>query len=169
LKAPATAYRPHNPLWSHSPLSGVGAARHGGRFNRIGLPALYLSVNYETAVLEASQGFKNKMQPLTIVQYEVDCDDIVDLTDSAERKRWNISPAELACGWQVLALTGLPVPTWELADRMRKRGCAGIQVRSFAPGATKKNVNLVLWKWRRPPHKVVVIDDEERLPKPPLA
>ena len=36
-------YRAHNPEWSWTPLSGEGARRHGGRFNRRGVPALYLA------------------------------------------------------------------------------------------------------------------------------
>lgn len=168
MKAPPTAFRAHNPLWSHSPVSGDGAARHGGRFNRLGQPALYLSVRYETAVLEASQGFRHKMQPLTIVQYDVDCDDIVDLTDPAERRAWNAPPRLLGSAWLALARAGATAPTWELAERMRKSGAAGILVRSFAPGATLRDVNLVLWRWgNRRPHKVVAIDDEGRLPPPP--
>ena len=40
-------YRAHNPMWSFSPLSGAGAAIHGGRFNSKGMPALYLSLSIE--------------------------------------------------------------------------------------------------------------------------
>ena len=43
LDAGTPLFRAHNPLWSFQPLSGAGAARAGGRFNRIGTPALYLS------------------------------------------------------------------------------------------------------------------------------
>lgn len=140
---------------------------HGGRFNRIGLPALYLSLRYETAVLEAAQGFPLKMQPLTIVQYELDCDDIVDLTDPAERQTWAVRPAALRCAWELLAKTGQPVPSWELADRLISNRVAGILVRSYAPNAGVRDINLVLWRWsRRRPHRVVAIDDEGRLPSP---
>lgn len=164
MKAPATAFRAHNPLWAHDPESGDGAARHGGRFNPPGTPALYLSLTYETAVLEASQGFKNKMQPLTIVQYEIDCDDIIDLTDSAERQRLGVAERDIGCSWLLLALRGARVPSWQVAERLKSEGIAGILVRSFAPGATRANVNLVLWRWsRRRPHRVRAIDDEGRL------
>ena len=46
-------YRAHNPVWSREPLSGEGAARFGGRFNRIGRIALYTSLAPETALREA--------------------------------------------------------------------------------------------------------------------
>jgi hypothetical protein len=41
-----------------------------------------------------------------------------------------------------------------------------IIVPSFAARATACDANLVFWKWAAvPPHKVVVIDDERRLPR----
>lgn len=164
MKAPDTAFRAHNPLWSHRPTSGEGAARHGGRFNRIGWPALYLSLRYETAVLEAAQGFAKKLQPLTIVQYEIDCEDVVDLTQRPEQTKWKASLAMLTCPWLALAEAGQAVPTWDLAERMRTVGVAGIMVPSFAPGAGRADRNLVLWKWgSRRPHRVLAIDDENRL------
>lgn len=43
-------YRILTPSWAHSPTSGAGAARKGGRFNRAGLEALYLSQSEETAL-----------------------------------------------------------------------------------------------------------------------
>jgi len=36
-------YRAHTPRWSFAPLSGAGAAVQGGRFNRKGIEALYLT------------------------------------------------------------------------------------------------------------------------------
>nr|WP_245682169.1 RES domain-containing protein [Halomonas gudaonensis] len=39
----------HVPRWAYAPTSGAGAAEHGGRLNRPGLPALYLA-------LEATDG-----------------------------------------------------------------------------------------------------------------
>ncbi len=50
-------YRAHNPVWSREPLSGEGAARFGGRFNRIGRIALYTSLAPETALREVNRRF----------------------------------------------------------------------------------------------------------------
>jgi RES domain-containing protein len=50
-----TAYRMHVPKWAVAPTSGAGAGRHGGRANRIGLNALYLALDVNTAVLEYQQ------------------------------------------------------------------------------------------------------------------
>ena len=66
-------FRAHNPRWAFTPVSGEGARRYGGRFNRPGLPALYTSLSLETAWLEAQQGFPFKAQPMTICAYRVDC------------------------------------------------------------------------------------------------
>ena len=47
-------YRAHDPRWSWPPASGEGARLHGGRFNRVGVPAFYASVSPVTAIREAS-------------------------------------------------------------------------------------------------------------------
>ena len=44
------AYRVHQPKWAMAPASGAGAAKHGGRVNRPGVAALYLSLDTETAI-----------------------------------------------------------------------------------------------------------------------
>jgi RES domain-containing protein len=166
LRFRGVVYRAHNPRWAFGPLSGEGAARTGGRFNRVGTPALYTSLSIEAAVREASQGFPRKLDPLTLVSYEVDCKDIADLVSASEQTRLNLSPAELGCPWKLLAHEGRPVPSWEVADRLMAAGHAGILMRSFAPGATEVDTNLVLWRWGdRPPHRVTLHDPERRLPR----
>ena len=80
MRLQGTVWRAHNPRWSFAPESGDGAALHGGRFNRIGSRALYTSRRFETAWLEAQQGFAFKAQPLTLCAYEVDCEDLADLS-----------------------------------------------------------------------------------------
>ena len=39
-----TLFRAHTPQWASRPTSGAGAAAKGGRFNREGIEALYLSL-----------------------------------------------------------------------------------------------------------------------------
>ena len=51
----SAAYRVHQPKWSISPTSGAGAGIHGGRANRPGINALYLSLKLETALAEYRQ------------------------------------------------------------------------------------------------------------------
>ncbi len=159
-------YRAHNPRWSWSPLSGEGARINGGRFNPKGVAALYLSLDWGTAVIEANQGFSFRIPPLTIVSYDVDSRDVADLSASNGLKRHGATRSELACAWKLLAETGEKVPSWTLAERLRAKGLAGIIVPSFAPGAGAAARNLVLWRWgAAPPHKVTVFDPQGRLPR----
>lgn len=159
-------YRGHNPRWSFDPTSGDGAEIHGGRFNPKGTAALYTSTRPETAWLEAQQGFPYKTQPLTLCTYEVESADILDLTDPPTRNAVGTSLAELGCAWEEMASRGEPPPSWRIAERLIKAGCAGIMVPSFAHGATGRDINVIFWDWTEtPPHKIRVVDDEDRLPK----
>lgn len=158
------AYRAHNPKWSWSPASGEGARLHGGRFNAKGVPALYLSLATSTAILEASQGFGKRFPPLTLVTYDVDCSDIIDLTRRGALKTFKATAAELACDWMLRAASGQDVPSWVLSARLMADGVAGIIVPSFAGGALSDDRNLVLWHWSEDlPHSVRVFDPERRL------
>lgn len=155
-------------MWSYDPLSGNGAKKHGGRFNRPGCAALYLSLDPTTAWMEAQQGFPFKPQPMTLVAYEIDCAKIADLNDERLLKSMNCSIQELGCAWEDQATQNLEPPTWRLAEQLRALDVAGLLVRSFAFGCTSKNQNLVLWHWSESePSDVRVIDDFGRLPKTP--
>jgi RES domain-containing protein len=166
LRLRTTVYRAHNPKWAFAPESGEGAALTGGRFNPRGVKALYTSLRFETAWLEAQQAFPFKAQPLTLCAYGVDCEDVLDLTDPATLTAQDIPPSDLACAWKELETRGIRPPTWVLADRLIRNGTAGIVVRSYASGATPDDTNAIFWAWAPvPPHQVRVIDDEHRLPK----
>ena len=157
------AYRAHNPRWSWSPLSGEGARINGGRFNPKGVAALYLSLDWGTAVIEANQGFSFRFPPLTIVAYDVDCSNIADLSRAKGLKGHRVRRAQLGCAWKLLAETGKEVPSWTLAERLRTKGHAGIIVPSFAPGAGATARN---WCWGDTlPYKVTIFDPQRRLPR----
>lgn len=165
-----TVYRAHNPRWAFSPLSGDGAARYGGRFNPTGLPALYTSLRMETAWLEAQQGFAFKVQPMTICAYEIDCEDVTDLTDPETLAGFSLKPSALSCAWEDIASRGKTPPSWALARQLVAQGTAAIIVPSFAPGAIEGARNLVFYQWSDAlPHQVCVIDDDMRLPKSPAS
>jgi RES domain-containing protein len=124
----------------------------------------------ETAWLEAQQGFAFKAQPMTLCGYDVDCADLADLTDPGACAALGITPEDLSCPWEFLVAMGLVPPSWTVADRLLASGHSGIQVRSFAPGATGRDINVVFWDWARiPPHQVRIIDDERRLPRNDLS
>lgn len=159
-------YRAHNPRWAYAPTSGEGAARHGGRFNRPGVPALYTSLDPKTAWMEAQQGMPFKAQPMTLVAYRVDCECIPDLTAPGTLTDLEVSGSLLACPWEDLADRGETPPTWRLADELIGRGAQGILVPSYAPGTTPAERNLVIWSWSdAPPCRVEAIDDLARLPQ----
>jgi RES domain-containing protein len=166
LRLTGLVYRAHNPRWSFAPHSGDGAARYGGRFNPLGVPALYTSRRMETAWLEAQQGLPFKAQPLTMCAYEVDCSDIADLSEEHGRSAFGAAMADLICAWEDLADRRVQPPSWPFAKRLIEQGLAGIIVPSFAPGAGSADRNVVFWRWSDVvPHKVLVIDDEARLPR----
>ncbi len=159
-------FRGHDPAWSFSPLSGGGAAITCGRFNRKGEPTLYLSLDVMTAIGECTQRFSQRLQPLTMCEYDIDCEGIADLGDDAGCASLGIDPADLACGWLACLRAGRQAPSWQVADRLKAAGHNGMLVRSFVPGATARNINLVLWRWGADlPHQVRVFDPDRRLPK----
>lgn len=159
-------YRGHNPRWAFDPESGDGACRHGGRFNPAGTTCLYTSTTPETAWLEAQQAFPFKAQPLTLCEYTVDCQEILDLTDADVRAASGVQLDDMSCAWEDLADMGKTPPSWIIAEKLIAEKCAGIMTPSFATGADTNNINVVFWRWsRRKPHLVRVVDDHGRLPK----
>ena len=130
------------------------------------MPALYLALSLETAVQEASREYPFKIEPCILCSYEVDCADIADLRTDAGRSEYGASLADLSSPWESDAQERKEPASWLLARRLIARAIAGILVPSFAPGATHRDENLVLWKWsERPPHQVRVFDPGGRLPR----
>ena len=157
-------YRAHNPQWSWTPLSGEGARRHGGRFNRRGIPALYTSLAPLTAIREA-EPLGRPMQPLTLCAYEIDAEPVFNAMDERQRRALHVNDSDLTCPtWEAEMLAGAVPASQALADRMIEEGYAGMLVRSFAAGADTDDCNLVMWRWEDEPQiRVVLIDDEDRL------
>ena len=133
----------------------------GGRFNLIGIPALYLSLSPMTAWLEAQQGFPFKAQPMALVAYRVTADALIDLRDRATLASHGLSEADIACPWEDMASKGQEPPTWRFA-RAAIAAHVGALYPSRAPGAGPTDINLVLWTIAR---NATVIDDFGRLPK----
>jgi RES domain-containing protein len=164
------AYRAHDPRWSFKPLSGDGAAVHGGRFNPKGTPALYVALDPMTAIKEAAQGFARKFEPYVLCTYEIDCDDVVDLRGENERRQARISNEDMASAWFADAAAGREPASWRLARNLIAGGAAGLIAPSLVSGADAGDVNLALWDWSdRLPHKVAVFDPSGRLPKSQLS
>ena len=143
-------YRAHNPRWTWDPTSGEGARRHGGRFNRIGVPALYTSLSPVTAMREASQTGR-PLQPITLCAYEVDAEPVFDTLDPSEREALGVNTDDIICRhWEREMLAGIIPASQRLAERLIDAGYAGMRVRSFAPGAGMDDLNLVFLVLERP-------------------
>ncbi len=156
-------YRALNPIFAREPLSGAGAALHGGRFNPKGTPALYASTSVVTALREANQ--IGDLQPTTLVGYDADLGSIFDGRDEAALQRFGIDGASLADpAWRDRMKAKGKAPTQDFAARLIARDFHGLLVRSFATGAGEDDLNLVLWRWGdSAPCRLVPIDDEGRL------
>ncbi|SUB02830.1 Uncharacterized conserved protein [Pannonibacter phragmitetus] len=112
-----------------------------------------------------AHGFSHRMEPLTLVQYDVDCEDILDLRDPETQKALGIPLADMSGAWMPPHGQNSIAPTWDIADALIETGTAGILVPSFAPGAKLEHFNLVLWQWSDTlPHKVTVYDPQRKLP-----
>ena len=130
-----------------APLSGDGVAKYGGRFNPIGIPALYTSFRAATAMLEASP-MGRPFQPLTLVAYRVNAGPLFDARDAGRLESQGFRPGDLADpDWEMLMLGGGEPIQHRFARAVRAAGHAGVVVPSFAHGAGAREVNLVLWKW----------------------
>ena len=159
MRVAGTFYRGHDPKWAWSPLSGEGAAIHGGRWNPKGMPALYLGNDIMGVVAEMSHGFVDRILALTMCSYTVDCDDIADLTTEGGRAEHAVDPAAMACPWFLIAAEGGEPPSWAIARRLMAVGHAGLLLPSFAPGAPSHHVNLILSRWGPDQIRLIQVND----------
>lgn len=177
------AFRAHSPKWSYLPLSGDGAKKRGGRFNFKGVPALYLSGDEMTAIREATRG-RRPMQPLTLVEYHLDCEDILDarriedpetlaVFSEAGLSQKDIVPGQLGGReWRRVAKrmtpghAGAAPASWQLSDVAKRLGYKGMIFPSFLDVSSANAWNVVLWTWAfEGPQKIVPFDPEADLPK----
>ena len=134
------AYRVHTPRWAYAPLSGEGAATHGGRANRPGVAALYLSLELETAIAEYRQ-LSPLMPPGLIVSYQVDVGPLVDLRDGVDES-WDPLWQDFYCDWRALHFgEGVEPPSWVLGDIAIATGTKGI----IFPSVMDHGTNLILY------------------------
>ena len=162
MKYQGKLYRALNPVYAREPLSGRGAELYGGRFNPKGMPALYTSVTAITALKEANQA--GSLQPTTLVSYDADITPLFDTRDGALLNDHGIKAQTLGTAtWRDDMNVFSEAPTQRLARTLKNEGFCGLIVRSFAPGATDADINVVLWTWGDIlPHQLILIDDEQR-------
>jgi RES domain-containing protein len=163
LRYQGRLFRALNPVYAREPLSGKGASLYGGRFNPIGTPALYCSLSVLTALREANQA--GTLQPTTLVSYEADIDGIFDTRDEAALQEQGLDPEDITdASWRDRMKAAGIAPAQALARRLLERGFNALLARSFAPGSTDADLNLVLWRWGdATPTRLTLIDDEGRL------
>lgn len=156
-------FRALNPVFARDPLSGRGAELYGGRFNPKGTPAIYTSISALTALREANQ--VGNLQPTMLVSYEAEIDRIFDTRDEAALAGTGMDAVALADpAWRDQMKAKGQSASQAFARRLIGDGYHGLMVRSFAPGTTEDDLNLVLWRWSdAAPHRLVLIDDENRL------
>jgi RES domain-containing protein len=150
------------PKWAHRPLSGDGAATRGWRHNEPGMPALYMSETFTTAIAEYEQDLG--IRPGTLCAYDVDVAPLIDLCDADVRAAAGVGPDALRCPWKKIAFVdkGRP-PTWDIARRLFDAGAAGVRVPSVQ---VTDGANLVLWRWNDAPDRTVrALDPLADLPK----
>ena len=137
-----TAYRMHTPRWAHSPTSGAGAGKQGGRANRVGVNALYLSKESQTAVSEYQQ-LSSLMAPGTLVCYELNIGPVLDFTNGYQSGEWDELWEDFFCDWRSLWFDKrIEPPSWVLGDIAIAAGAKGILFSSRLPAG---GVDLVVY------------------------
>ena len=151
-------FRVLKPQFAHEPLSGTGAQLMGGRYNRKGTPALYLSADPQTAYAEYTQNLYDR--PGLMCSYDVDVGPAVDLTDSSVLGRYGVSEAQLAGGW-------IGVPDF-LGQLLSERLVAeGIAAAIYPSSQRSGGRNVVIWRWRGEHTRVILIDRLSEAPTKP--
>lgn len=139
----------------------------GGRFNRPGVEALYLSRSPQTALKEYWQG-ASIVPPATLAAYKITLGEVTDLSEGFDPIRWGAAWADWDCAWRQIARIDKKVPpSWTLADMVIAAGLRGILFPSLRhAGGTNLvvfPVNLIAGD------SIVVHDPDQRLPRDQLS
>src|SRR5262249_12097678 len=153
-------------------LSGEGAARYGGRWNRIGIRAVYASLDLQTAIKEAFQNFSDHgfkiedIKPRVIAGVRVSLQALLDLTNHRVRRRIGFTFNELVNeDWRAIQDAGEESWTQAIGRGCRQAGFEGL----IAPSsqARPSGRNLVYFPDRlRPQSRISVIDERDLPPHP---
>ena len=154
-------YRVIVPAFADTPLSGMGAARQGGRFNRPGQEALYLSLDEPTALDEYRQD-NPWLPPGTICTFFADGLRVADFSAGFDPAQWAAVWADFDVDWRAEWFgRSVEPPTWYMADDVVAAGLDGIL---FPSQARAGGINLVVYgSSLRPAAELDVYDPDGRL------
>ena len=130
-------------------LSGRGAARHGGRWNRPGISAVYGSLDIITATTEAYQNFLDAgfalsaIRPRVMAGATVKLSVVCDLTDRVIRRKMGFTLEELMTeDWKGIQTSGEESWTQAIGRGCRIAGFEGL----LAPSARNRGgKNIVIF------------------------
>jgi len=163
LPAGTTLYRAHTPRWASRPASGAGAAIRGGRFNREGVEALYLSLEELTALREYQQT-SPFLPPCTLCSYTATLENLVDLRQLHHGDPWDDLWHDWRENWRHLKFElHIEPPSWVLSDLVRSKGYMGIL---FPSQTNEGGTNIVVFLDRiKNGNKIEVNDPFGQLPR----
>jgi RES domain-containing protein len=155
------AYRVHDPKWAHTPTSGAGAGRHGGRANRPGVNAIYLSLELETGLAEYKQ-LDGLLPPALMVSYRIAAEKVVDFS-AGYTTAWDPLWQDFYCDWRKMVFNeSIEPPSWVIGDQVLASGAKDILFKSVVTGG----LNLVLYTDAMvAPDIIDVHDPHQALPK----
>ena len=144
-------YRSASPRYAseHDLLSGVGASKGGGRWNRVGAAAVYCSMTPEAALAEtlAIQRYygwpDHGALPRIFVAIEVDLACVLDLTAGLVRRKLRISETRmLEADWRAEMAVGAEPLTHKIGQAAIEAGFEAIKVSS---ATDQRGPNLVVF------------------------
>ena len=126
------------------PLSGEGAAKHGGRANRPGVAVLCLALETETALREYRQ-LSPLLPPGTLVTYRVTVSRVDDFREGFDAHSWAPLRESFGEDWRALWFDRrIEPPSWVLGDEVVAERSGGILSRSsLAPTSCCIQISLV--------------------------
>jgi RES domain-containing protein len=158
LPAGTMLYRAHAPRWASRPASGAGAAAKGGRFNREGIEALYLSLEELTALREYQQT-SPFLPPCTVCSYTVALRNLVDLRQLHRGPPWDDLWHDWHEDWRHLKFElHIEPPTWVLSDMVREQGFTGIV---FPSQTHESGTNVVVFTDRLGDGNSIEVNDPD--------
>ncbi|MFC4161993.1 RES family NAD+ phosphorylase [Chitinimonas lacunae] len=156
-------FRAHTPKWSSQPLSGAGAAKKGGRFNREGVEALYLALEEITALREYQQT-SPFLPPCVVCSYTATLRGLVDLRQLHQGEPWDELWHDWREDWRQLRFDQhIEPPSWVLGDMVLEQGYTGIL---FPSQASEGGTNIVVYSDQLKAGNLIKVNDPDgQLPR----